>query len=166
MKVQISAAVLLMGVPVAKMTLRPLFLSSTACVFKYTPCDFLLYDGSTPFTPRCIAVAKPRCLYSCASSTRSASMPMSSKFSTSSVRRSSISCAFTAAFCLAIALFFSSFAVRFVDKPSVSVANSAFRFSISFSALRVITFRSFPSACFILSSTSIFSSILSWINAI
>ena len=64
MNVQISAAVLLIGVPVAKITFRPLFFSKTACVFKNTPCDFLLYDGSTPFTPRCMAVANPRCLYS------------------------------------------------------------------------------------------------------
>ena len=166
MKVQISAAVLLIGVPVAKITLRPLFFSNMACVFKYTPCDFLLYDGSTPFTPRCMAVAKPRCLYSCASSMSRASIPISSKFSTSSVRRSSISCALTAAFCLATAFFFSLLAVRFFEIPSDNAAISAWRSANSFSARLVIGSLPLESASRICSSTSIFSSILSCTNCI
>ena len=166
MNVHISAAVLLIGVPVAKMTFLPLFFSNTACVFRYTPCDFLLYEGSTPFTPRCKAVAKPRCLYSCASSMSSASMPMSSKSSTSSVRRSSISCALTAAFCLETAFFFSLLAERFLDMPSDNAAISACRSANSFSARLVMGSLPLVSACRICSSTSIFSSILSCTNCI
>ena len=161
MNVQISAAVLLMGVPVAKITFRPLFFSKIACVFRNTPCDFLLYDGSTPLTPRCMAVANPRCLYSCASSTSKASMPISSKFSTSSVRRSSISIALTSAFCKATARFFSSLAVRFFEALSASPASCSSNNSISRSACRVIIFFPSGSSSFIFSRMSIFSSILS-----
>ena len=155
-----------MGVPVANITFRPLFFSKMACVFRNTPCDFLLYDGSTPLTPRCMAVANPRCLYSCASSTSRASMLMSSKFSTSSVRRSSISMALTSAFCKAIARFFSSLAVRFFEALFVSSASCSSNNSISRSACRVIMLFPSGSSSFIFSRISIFSSILSCTKAI
>ena len=137
-----------------------------ACVFRNTPCDFLLYDGSTPLTPRCMAVANPRCLYSCASSTSRASMFMSSKFSTSSVRRSSISIALTSAFCKAIARFFSSLAVRFFEALFVSSTSCSSNNSISRSACRVIMLFPSGSSSFIFSRISIFSSILSCTKAI
>ena len=161
MKVHISAAVLLIGVPVANTTLRPLFFSNTACAFRNTPCAFFEYEGSTPLTPRCIAVAKPRCLYSCASSTRIASIPISSKFSTSSVALSSISSALTSVFCFVTASLFSS---RFLRLSWIAAAISAFWSSSwlnSLSACFTIILLPSASASLICSSTRSFSSILS-----
>ena len=142
----------------ANTTFLPLLLSKTDCTLRYALCDFLLYEGSTPFTPRCMAVAKPRCLYSCASSTNNASTPISSKFSTSSTERIRASLAFTSAFSLATASFFRS---RACIPCSSIAATPAISTSISLSSLTINSLEPLEPLLARVSSTCNFSSILS-----
>ena len=115
-----------------------------------------------------MAVANPRCLYSCASSTRIASTPRSSKLRVSSVARLSISSARVLAFSFAIAARLPSFfgfepdvtIMRSVTSPSaVSVSLSLFNWSRRFSTsfLRAATARPASRSFDIASITSIFS---------